>query len=92
MRAVDFACRLLVNIGRMELTHTEMKVLLALAAGMHESETIAEALDIRYCSCTLCLRNMCKRSFALRGRGSTYVLTAAGKSKVAQILSMDKTA
>lgn len=90
MRAIDFACRFLVNVGQVDLTLSEMKVLLSLASGMSESVAIAEMLDVRPCACTLCLRNLSKRALVQRDEGNSYGLTAHGKIKVEQLLSVNK--
>lgn len=90
MRAIDFACRFLVNVGQVDLTLAEMKVLLSLASGMSESAAIAEMLDVRPCACTLCLRNLCKRALVQRGGVNSYGLTPNGKFKVAQLLTVNR--
>ncbi len=87
MRAVDFACSLLVNVSRIDLSPTDIKVLIALASGLRCAPDIAERLDIRPCVSTNALKSMTQRGLLLHiGRGY-YTLTPAGESKVMRLLS-----
>ena len=87
MRAVDFACHFLLRMGRMDISLTEMKVLLALAAGMRAAAEIAEQLEIRPCACTLCLRKMEKRALVCCIGTEQYSLAPGGENKVVQLLT-----
>ncbi|MBR5523589.1 MAG: hypothetical protein IKV82_09015 [Akkermansia sp.] len=87
MRAVDFACCLLRRMGSMDVSPTEIKVLLALAAGLRAADEIAEQLVIRPCACTLCLRKMEKRALVHCFGAGQYTLAPGGENKVAQLLS-----
>lgn len=86
MRAVDFACSLLVNVSHIDLTPNDTKVLIALAAGLNCTQDIAERLDIRPCASTLSLKSMAKRNLIHAIDSSHYTLAPAGESRVRQLL------
>ena len=87
MRAVDFACCLLVNASRVDLTPNDTKVLIAVATGLCGAQAIAERLDIRPCVSTSSLKSMAKRGLVRPVGTNAYVLAPAGERRVIQLLA-----
>ncbi len=88
MKAVDFACRFLLNTLRSPLSPTECKVILAVAAGVPNAAGIAKRMDMRACVCTLTLRAMEHRRLVRRDSYGFYSLAPAGERLVEQLLSV----
>lgn len=90
MRAVDFACSLLVNVSRIDLSPTDIKVLIALATGLRCAPDIAERLDIRPCVSTNALKSLTQRGLLHHLGCGHYVLTPHGERKVMRLLSIHR--
>ena len=89
MRAIDFACRLLLSLSREPHSLTMQSVLLGLAAGLETSEDISNCLGLSPSSCTSCLKRLKAEDLVTDISGSWvyYRLTPHGKSVVAKLLS-----
>ena len=90
MKAIDFACRLLVNVSRDDMTPATRLVLLCVVAGLDTSEDISSFTGLIPSSCTAILRNLENRNLLLRvGSGrEVYITTAAGRERVKSLMDV----
>lgn len=89
MRAIDFACCLLLNVARDSMTPALRLTLLCVMSGMETSEAIADFTGYSPGTCTNMLRTLEHRGLLKRvGRVSeVYLTTLAGKNHVRQLLA-----
>lgn len=91
MRAIDFACRLLVKVATDPMSPAARLVLLCVAAGLECSADIARMTGIVPGTCTNLLRQLTARSYVkaipAKAQETLYVLAPAGKEYVRQLLT-----
>ncbi len=89
MRAIDFACRLLVNLATDAMSPAARLVMLCVAAGLENAEDIARLTGITPGTCTNLLRLLAKRQVlhCVHGKCDLYVLAPDGKEHVRQLLT-----
>lgn len=88
MRAIDFACRLLVNISRDDLPPAARLVLLCVVAGMETGEDIAAFTGIVPRSCTAILRHLEGAQLLRCVGGEVYLTTPEGRERVRRLLAI----
>lgn len=89
MKAIDFVCRYLAKASMDDLTPVARQVLLAVAAGLDNSEDIANLTGLLPGTCTALLRSLAARK-QLQCTNRTegyYVLAPAGKERVKKLFS-----
>ncbi len=91
MKAIDFACRLLVNVSRDDMTPATRLVLLCVMAGLDTGEDISSFTGMTPSSCTTILRNLESRKLLLRIGHSReiYITTAIGRERVKRLLDVN---
>ena len=84
MKAIDFACRLLVRLTEDTLPLPAQQVLLAVAAGLDCTPDIARFTGLEPNACLGHLRALANKGLLLRegGKHPTYRLAPAGKERV----------
>lgn len=91
MRAIDFACRLLVKVATDPMSPAARLVLLCVAAGLECSADIARMTGIVPGTCTNLLRQLAQRrllkAVPAQTREHLYVLAPEGKDYVRQLLT-----
>lgn len=90
MRAIDFACRLLVKVATDPVSPAARLVILCVAAGLECTADIARQTGIVQGTCTNLLRTLARRGMvkAVRTKAEElYVLAPAGKEYVRQLLT-----
>lgn len=90
MRAIDFACRLLVKVATDPMTPAARLMLLCVAAGLECSADIARRTGMVPGTCTNLLRGLVQRHLLQRvasRAGDLYILAPAGREYVRQLLS-----
>lgn len=89
MRAIDFSCKLLLNVSRDSMTVPQLLVLLCVMSGVSTSEELAAFTGRSVSTCTNLLRMLEIRGL-LRKIGRTneiYLSTVEGKEKVRELLT-----
>lgn len=90
MKAIDFACRLIVNITEQRQSLPSVCVLFAVAAGLECREDISQVTRLTNSSCTFLLRQLEKQGLVfslVREDGDVYLLSHKGKDYVRTLLS-----
>ncbi len=89
MKAIDFACHLLVRLAEDKHPFPTQQVLLAVAAGLETTPDIARFTGITSTSCSGILRSLTNKKLLERPAGphAIYLLTPAGKELVRQYFS-----
>lgn len=89
MKAIDFACRLLLALSQEPHSDIMQRILLGLAAGLETSEDIGNCLGINTGACTIALRRLHAEDLVtnISGKQTFYRLTDQGKMVVAKIFS-----
>ncbi len=89
MKAIDFACRLLVRLAEDEHPFPTQQVLLAVAAGLESGPDIARFTGIASSACSGILRSLAHKGLINRAGGShaLYELAPAGKKLVRRYFS-----
>lgn len=93
MKAIDFICRYLARAAMDDLTPVARQVLLAVAAGLDNSEDISRLTGLLPGTCTSVLRTLAARKqlqCTNRAMGY-YVLAPAGKERVKDLFSFFST-
>lgn len=93
MRAIDFACRLLVNLATDPMSPAARLVMLCVAAGLENAADIARFTGITPGTCTNLLRLLAKRSIlrCIPSLTDLYILAPAGKEEVRRLLTFRNT-
>lgn len=92
MKAVDFVCRLLLNMEQIALTHTELKVLVAVTAGECFAEDVSYRMDMRDCTVTYTLRSLRRKGLLVcNGCEEMYQLTSEGKQIIYRLFNQEIT-
>lgn len=89
MKAIDFACRLLMRVEQDSMPSGCRLVLMMVAAGVDNAQDIAAMTGLRPSSCTNLLRKLARGRY-LKGVGSAqdvYLLAPAGKEYVRHLLT-----
>ncbi len=89
MKAIDFACRLLVSLTEDTLPLPTQQVLLAVAAGLQTGADIARFMGITPSVCAGILRSLAHRNLIQRVNGlhAVYELAPAGRDQVRRYFS-----
>ncbi len=89
MKAIDFACRLLLSLSQEPHSDIMQRILLGLAAGLETSEDISKCLGINSGACTTGLRRLKAEKLVtdVCGDWSYYRLTEQGKAVIIKIFS-----
>lgn len=89
MRAIDFACCLLLNVARDSMTPALRLTLLCVMSGMETSEAISDFTGYSPGTCTNMLRTLEHRGLLQRVSrvSEVYLTTIAGKNHVRQLLA-----
>lgn len=89
MKAIDFVCRYLAEAAMDDLTPVARQVLLAVAAGLDNSEDIARLTGLLPGTCTALLRSLAARKelHCTDRAAGYYVLAPAGKERVRRLFS-----
>lgn len=91
MRAIDFACRLLVRVATDPMSPAARLVLLCVAAGLECSADIARMTGIVPGTCTNLLRQLVRRrllkAVPAKAQETLYILAPAGRDYVRELLT-----
>lgn len=89
MKAIDFVCRYLAQAAMDDLTPVARQVLLAVAAGLDNSEDISRLTGLLPGTCTSLLRTLAARKQlqCINRTEGYYVLAPAGKARVKELFS-----
>ncbi|MBQ8517482.1 MAG: hypothetical protein IJ498_07895 [Akkermansia sp.] len=92
MRAIDFACCLLLNVAHDSLTPALRLTLLCVMSGMETGEEISDFTGYSAGTCTNMLRTLEHRGLLKRvgGASEVYLTTVAGKNHVRCLLTFDR--
>ncbi len=84
MKAIDFACRLLVRLSEDQLPLPGQQVLLAVAAGLETGPDIARFTGMSSSACSGILRSLTHKGLLQRegGAHAIYLLAPAGRERV----------
>ncbi|MBQ2814886.1 MAG: hypothetical protein IJE66_07790 [Akkermansia sp.] len=89
MKAIDFACRLLVNVSRDDMSPAARLVLLCVMAGLESSDAIALFTGMSVRTCTGVLRNLESRQLLCRIGDDLYLTTAGGKERIRRLFDFN---
>ncbi len=89
MKAIDFACHLLVHLARDKHPFPTQQILLAVAAGLDRAPDISHFTGLSTNNCAGVLRSLTHKGLVTRCAGSqaTYQLAAEGKKLVREYFS-----
>lgn len=90
MRAIDFACRLLVNVATDTMAPASRLVMLCVAAGLDNAADIARLTGIIPGTCTNLLRGLVRRKVLHRVSSretELFILAPQGREMVRQLLT-----
>lgn len=88
MKAIDFACRLLININNDDLSPAARLILLCVAGGINTSEELADFTGMTKSACTNVLRVLRDGTLLqnISRNSPIYILSPAGREKVRKIM------
>lgn len=89
MKAIDFACHLLVRIHREEMTPRMLLTLMAVGSGASTTEEILRKAEIASCAGGAILNKLTEMQYICRIHGKHYVyaLAPAGREKLIRLFS-----
>lgn len=87
MKAIDFACHLLMRVERDSMPSCCRLVLLMVAAGLDNAQDIAAMSGLRVSSCTALLRKLSREHYLQSVAGSVYLLAPKGREYVRHLLT-----
>ena len=94
MRAIDFACRLLLRIEQSPLPNEQIRILIALGAGLETCKDISRHCHLSTQQTSSQLHQLYQQKHLQRTqqkRNYNYTLNQSGKQQLAQLLNFIST-
>lgn len=89
MKAIDFACCLMVRVHQEELTPRMLLILMAVGSGASSTEEILQKTEIANCAGGAILNKLTEMQYICRicGKNPVYALAPAGREKLIRLFS-----